>query len=1294
MRPTVRALTLLVTSALTFGALSAPAYAASPVIVTRTPAADSYQATRPSGVTIVFDQNVATSSTISVAGPMGASCTKNAPVLSPGTTLSCAFAAPTPTTVPDGTYTVNYTANSTGGDPATTGTYTFHVDATVPGDPTLASTNPTNGGSKKSASFTYVATANETLASSSKVDIFDDTLTQLGVTKVVSGSTVTVTPVDVLPQGAYTARVHLVDVSGRAPDFIERTFTIDNTAPAAPVITAPLGKINIANNTSFPVSGTGEAGAVVTLTSGAATATATVNGSSAWTANINVSALPDGPVSFTATQKDAADNVSGASAAQATTKDTVRPRVTAQGAAPALLNAAGTTATVSGKVDNGSTTAGEADPVSISADDAAAPGTAPVVVTTTAAGDGTFSTTLNTASLNDGTITYTFVATDDSGNPSTAVTATNTKDTVAPGAPTVSITPAPINAANQAAITVSGTAAGTTAFITVSDGPGGGADLTFNDTVGSGAYSNSFNVSTLLDGPITATVTSSDAAGNTGPTGSASTTKDTVAPGTPTIVVNPSPITAASAASVTISGSSNGDTVTITLSDGLGGGADITTTATVTSGGYSKVVDVTTLDDGDVDVEVVASDTAGNSGTAATVAVPKDTTVPGQPATLSGSPSPYISGSTTFTISGTSANADTLATGLVADITVSDTNTTTNDLVALGQSVTTGSFGATFSAGQMGTQVDGPLTVSAVIRDAAGNVSTARTASVTKNTTPLALVSSSPAANSTVGPPATISATYNETLNAMTSTITVKNKNNVTLAGSSSVSGATITFTPSSPLTSAGSAFKVNVHAVNAGDANDVEDSEVIFTVDSTPPAKPTITSVTDPVNNGNKTAVAVSGNAGEAGATVTVTLGGTVTGTTTSTAGGAYTVSGIDVTSLPDGSVSVTAASEDAYGNDSPVSDPASTTKDTVNPSKSSSSPMTGTTVAPPATVSITFDETLASGSIDIPGVVGTSAVVGSTATFTPAAPIPDGTYTATATVTDARGNAGSGATTFTVDGTGPSQTSAAPTTGSTVTPPATVSVAFSEPLGSGSITIPGVAGTSAVSGSTVTFTPAATIPDGSHTATASVTDAQGNPGTGTTTFTVDDALATSSTTFNTPPGIVTTGATVTLSGKVNRSDTSVAAGGVEIAVLDDAGSSGVVTTVTPANDGTWSVALKPTKNGRYTASYLGDAENSVSSSVERSVRVRVLITAKSKAGPATKRARVKGTVSPNKAGEKIRLYDATSGKLLATATVKPSGRYKFVLALPKGKTKLRVEMRDTSGNLGNQAKVTATRT
>ena len=156
--------------------------------------------------------------------------------------------------------------------------------------------------------------------------------------------------------------------------------------------------------------------------------------------------------------------------------------------------------------------------------------TAPVLTTAPVSASG-YSTSVDVSSLDDGTITATVTLTDTGGNTGPAGTDTATKNTT-PAAPTVGISPDPINASNQTAITVSGTGeANGTANITVNDGNASTPAITTSVPVnGSGAYSATLDLTSLSDGTITATVTITNSVNHTGPAGTDTATKNTAPP--------------------------------------------------------------------------------------------------------------------------------------------------------------------------------------------------------------------------------------------------------------------------------------------------------------------------------------------------------------------------------------------------------------------------------------------------------------------------------------------------------------------------------------------------------------------------------------------------------------------------------------------------------------------------------------------------------------------------------------------------------------------------------------------
>ena len=379
MRLLARAVTVLATSVLVIGTLAVPAQAASPVRTSSSPAAGSTIKTKPTGVSVTFDQAVAITSTISVAAPSGTSpCTKDTQS-APATTIKCTFTGVPLATVNDGTYTVSYVGRSTGTDPDGTGSFQFVLDTVAPVAPTalaiapspylaasdsLTVTGPLRAGlghrqghpdqrreseqvpSRPAADKTFAATftqaematlANGTVtASVTSTDVAGNVSPAATTTveKDTARPTITASdPVDggskkpavvrlhghgqrdsrldqprrplrrhqhpdrrhhrggrptpsrprpaTLPDGAYRAKIYLVDAKGNAGNAARhpevRTFTIDGTAPAAPAISTPLPKrINLANETAYPVSGTGEAGASLSVKVGSVTKTVTV----------------------------------------------------------------------------------------------------------------------------------------------------------------------------------------------------------------------------------------------------------------------------------------------------------------------------------------------------------------------------------------------------------------------------------------------------------------------------------------------------------------------------------------------------------------------------------------------------------------------------------------------------------------------------------------------------------------------------------------------------------------------------------------------------------------------------------------------------------------------------------------------------------------------------------------------------------------------------------------------------------------------------------------------------------
>ncbi|HUR15242.1 MAG TPA: Ig-like domain-containing protein [Mycobacteriales bacterium] len=1245
-----------------------------------------------------------------------------------------------PSALTDGTLTVTATSTDGAGNTSAASTpATTQRDTVIPSvTGTSPVTTPTAGGSEPSqtggVANGFTALANDDLGSASTIVLKDSTNQTIAVTKdFPSASSVRVRPsAGPLAPGSYTATVTLVDDVGNAAAPFTRGFTIDDTAPTAPSFDAP-AVINVARSTAYTVTGTGEAGATVTLsftdlTPSVLTSTATVAGNGTWSVTRSVASLVDGTIALAASQADAAGNASGAAAAS-TTKDTVIPRVSQQnftrtsyaGPPPVVV-------TVVGKVDNGASTTGEADTVTVTVTDT---GSGSVAAVGIAGSDGMFSIPVTVTSLLDGTLTAHVVASDAAGNPSAEKTATTSKDTGAPATPLVTVTN-PVNAANKANVAATGAAgaseAGSTVTVTIDDL----GDIATTAVVGTataagnGSYAVSplMNLTGLNDGLLVVKAQAADAAGNLSGIRTITVTKDTSGPAAP-VVTFPTYVTPANVAAVPVSGTAeSGASVLLHVADSGSGTVDKTVTAT--GGSFSTTMDLTSLAQGALTLTSTPTDVNGNPGDAAVRTSTKDTVAPGAPASVTASPSPLVMANSTsaLTVSGTDALGDRTASNLVADITVSDTAGGTDDLVALAVpvAVTSGAFEHVFpNSGENGVLglADGTLTVRVVVRDPAGNLSSIGQTTLVKDVTPLAITGTTPADLSSSQSVADITVVTTEALVTGTSSlvppyssITVTNGlgngvlgSIVFLAGNKGMR-----FTPSSPFTEAGSPYTVTAHATDANDTADTVDQTTTFSVDVTAPVAPTVTTVTDPVNAANKSAVSVTGNATEAGLTVTVTISGTsgtpVTKAATSGVGGAYTVTGIDVSGLADGLLNVTAASTDGAGNAGPASGPAATTtKDATAPVVSPFAATATDYGHPFSGVSGTVSEAVVGSSVGLSASDGTHVVTGSAPvaanrTFGAALDLrtlSSGTVTFTASVLDAAGNAGTATTTAGHDAATPPPAPAPPTA---VARDRAAWVAFAAPTSNGGASITSYKVTSSPDGKTATGSSSPLLVTGLRngvTYTFTVTAINRVGGTTSAASNSVKPMGSSTVTLAALPSKVVAGTIIKLSGKLTRTDPSVAAAQVVVKGRYDNGTVVTIARVTPSSTGAWTYSVKAAYNRYYAVSYPGDTKTTSSASFSRRVLAAAKVTAAAPRGSHTVNQVITGSVYPNKRGKTVTLYRVTSaGALvkLATATLTSTSTYRFSVRLPAGYTTLRVAIASTPNNVAGFRQLRAYRT
>ena len=957
----------------------------------------------------------------------------------------------TPTTPPPDGTVLHVVATDPAGNASPPATAT--VDATPPAQPTV---KPTDGGH-----ITGTAEAG------SVVTVTDGNGHVIGSATAGADGTYTITPATP-PADGTVLHVTATDAAGNTS--AEATTAVDRTPPAAPVLNPTDGN---------PITGTAEAGSVVTLTAGGV-----VIGS--------VTAGPDGVFSFTpatppaqgtvivAVATDAAGN---ASAPASTTIDAISPTPTVE-------------------PTNGSVVTGTAEPGAVVT---VTDGNGHVIGSATVAPNGTYSITPVSAPPN-GTVLH-VTATDPAGN--TSAEATVTVDSVPPAAPTVQLTDgSPITGTAEPG-----------SLVKVTDGNG--------HVIGSAtaAPDGSYTIvpATVPPNGTVLHVTATDASGNTGP--EATVTVDSVAPGAPT--VNPtsgSPITGTA---------EPGSLVTVT--DGNG---HVIGSATAQPGGTYSIVPATVPPNGTV-LHVTATDPTGNTSAETTATV--DSVAPVIAVTI------VNDANNDGFINAAEKGPDvTVRVTLVSGAAVGDVIDVTDgshvvSVTLVAADLANGYINVSFANPAEGATIN----VSATSRDLAGNVS---------------------------APPATDSATVDTTLAAPVLTVGPITPDNVINAAEA---GTTVTVSGTATGTQAGNVVTLVINGVSysgtvdaggnwhidvagsdlVADADHTVDASVLTTdaagntatgtathaygVSTSPPAIAIGSPVAgdDLVNASEDHALVVSGTTQNVqnGQTVTITFSdGTHTVTATAVvAGNAWTANAVDISGLTNGPVTIQAQVQDLALNT--ATDTHTVTLDNVAPTQAAAivsytddvgadqGNLPGGTVTDDATPVLngTLSAALGTGEVvriyDGAVLVGTATVSGTTWTFATPALANGSTHTYTAVVVDAAGNLGTASAgfTLTIDTTAPTQTASiggyvdnvgtvqgtfgSGTSTDDTTP--TLTGTLSAPLGTGDVIRiydgTTLVGTATVTGSTWTFTPPALADGSTHSYTAVVADTAGNLGT-----------------------------------------------------------------------------------------------------------------------------------------------------------------------------------------------------
>jgi hypothetical protein len=427
-----------------------------------------------------------------------------------GSTTECRIVGPTTTTAwvactsprtitanqGDGTYTLQVRATDSSGNLGTVGAGSYVLDTTAPAAPTV--NGPTSPGNSTAVSFSFTAEAGAStqcrLAGPGSPGSFAACTSPYAAT-LANGD------------GAYTFSVRAIDAAGNSGPTQAVNYVLDTAAPSTPTVNAPSSP----GNDTTPTFTFNTPAGTVSLECRLDGPTATGTWAPCSSPSTVTLSQGEGTYTFLVRATDAAGNTSGAGSASYVL-DTTPP------AAPVVSGPSGP---------------GAATSVSFTFTTEAGATTECRVVgptTTTAWSACTSPRTLN-ANQGDGTYTVQVRATDAAGNLGSAGSKSYILDTTAPAAPSVS---GPASPGNSSSVTFT---------FTTEAGASASCRLDVPTGLGTWAPCSSPYAATLSygDGTYTFSVRATDAAGNTGLTGSASYVLDTAPPNPPVITPPASP---------------------------------------------------------------------------------------------------------------------------------------------------------------------------------------------------------------------------------------------------------------------------------------------------------------------------------------------------------------------------------------------------------------------------------------------------------------------------------------------------------------------------------------------------------------------------------------------------------------------------------------------------------------------------------------------------------------------------------------------------------------------------------
>lgn len=1141
----------------------------------------------------------------------------------------------------NGSHAVNTTATDAASNTsAVSNTNTFIVDTVAPPAPTI--TQPTANQLLATGRPTITGQAEPNANVELRVDGSVVATVPAGPTGDFS---YTLTAGQTLSDGGHNVTARAVDQAGNlGPTSAPTNFTVDTTAPAAPVIVIPTAGQRT-NNPRITITGTAEGQSFVrVIIDSVLYGTVGANFSGDWSFTPSAAqALSEGNHTVVAQGVDAAGNVGGSSAPRAFTVDLTAPTP------PQILTPPSGTRTN----DSTPTVTGLAEP--LARVDLFVDG----VLGGTATADASGNWTITLGVLAEGTRTLTARAIDQATNTSgLSAPSTLIIDISAPAAPVIA-TPTEGSRTSDNTPDVTGTAeANSTVTVFIGGVPAG--------TAAAGASGSwIFTVATpLSEGPHVVTARARDGAGNDSPLSAGRNfIVDTTAPGAPTILA---PLNGSTTNDNTplVSGTAEPNATVRLFRDGT----QVATTVADGAGAWS--VGLSALPDGTYVLRAQAVDAAGNAGPLSnTTSFTIDTTRPAPP-TVSTPADGSRSNTGRPTVTGTAEPGATV--------------TIRFDGIVAGTAIA--SLAGTYLFTPTATLVDGPHNVTATATDAGGNVSepSAPNNFVVDTQAPAAPVITAPTQGQVLG---TSRPTFTGTAEP---NATVEVRVDGVLLGSAAANGAGAwSFTPSAGQPISDGSHSVVARAVDLAGNTGPSSTAVSFIIDTQAPAAPV---VLVPVNGSrsNDTTPTISGTA-EAGSSVTVLVDGAPVGTVPANAQGAWTYTLTAGQALNDGNHTASARATDAGGNQSATAAPVSFVVDTLAPTAPViTSPANNARLNTPTPVVSGTSEPGATVTVFVNGaqtIVTTANGSGGWSTTLPTQT--DGAKALTARARDTAGNDSvlSNTVNVIIDTAAPAApVITAPVDGAQLATRTPLITGTAEPAST--VTVfdgPTVLGTAVAAGDgtwSLQVPAGSPLAEGPHTLTARATDLAGNLGPVSAPVTVTvDTVAPSAPVITSPtPAQVLSQSRPTFTGTAETGATVTVTVDGDVIGSTVAGAGGLwsLTPTTDLDDGSHIVGA----TARDAAGNTSAPATPVQFSIDTSAPDRVVIASPSNGAQLpTATPTVSGTAEPLST---VRVF--VDGALVGQTVALPDGTWSLPLTTPlsEGPHVLTAQATDGGGNVG----------